>query len=167
MRRKRTSLLFLAGAILTLISTTASGQSAYQPGISFPMIGIANGESIRLNALNMGSGMSTPASTCSVTFRFLDVRGRPLRQNVVTLQPGKAASLDLARNSVPANDHRVEIRAILLFGYSGGAAPARELLQQYDCNIFPSLEIYSNDTGKTNAVVTEAKPLPPSTTPPL
>jgi hypothetical protein len=167
MKRKHTSAFVLVGAALMLISTAAKGQSVYQPGVSFPMIGIANGESLRVNALNMGTSMSTPSSSCSVTLRFLDAQGQPLKQNVVTLRPGKAVSLDLNRKAVPSNNHRIEIRAVLLFGYSAGAAPARELLQQYDCNIVPSLEIYSNDTGKTNAVVTEAKPLPPSTTPPL
>ncbi len=167
MKRKYTSVFVPAGAVLMLIATAASGQSAYQPGVSFPMIGIANGESIRVNALDMGSSMSTPSSSCSVTLRLLDAQGQLLKQNVVTLRPGKAASLDLTRNAVPSNNHRVEIRAVLLFGYSAGAAPTREILQQYDCNIVPSLEIYSNDTGKTNAVVTEAKPLPPSTPPPL
>ncbi len=166
MKRRHASIFLRASAILMLISTAARGQSVYQPGVSFPMIGIANGESIRVNALNMGSSTSTPSSSCSVTLRFLDAQGQLLKQNVVALRPGKALSLDLTRNAVPSNNHRVEIRAVLLFGYSAGAAPTRELLQQYDCNIVPSLEIYSNDTGKTNAVVTEAKPLPPSTTPP-
>jgi len=53
------------------------------------------------------------------------------------------------------------LRAVLVFGYSGGANPPPQLLQQAaTCNIVPSLEIYDNDTQKTSIVVTDVKPLP-------
>jgi hypothetical protein len=83
--------------------------------------------------------------------------GQLLKQKVVTLQVGKAASLDLDRGELPGgNNPRAENRAVLLLGYSGGANPPAALLQKFDCNIVPSLEVFDNDTEEP------AKRVPPS-----
>ena len=85
-----------------------------------------------------------------------------MKQKVVTLQAGKAASLDLGRSELPAgNEPRAEIRAVLLFGYFGGANPPPNVLQKFDCNIVPSLEVFDNITGRTSFILTDAKQLPP------
>ena len=159
------SLFLLAGLLLVLISTRASAQSPYQPGVGFPMVGIATGESARVNALNKGSGSPAPNTSCGVTLQFFDAQGQLLKQTVVTLQPGKAAFLDLSRDAVQAEGPRVEIRAVLLFGYFGGAPPGPGGLRGFDCNILPSLEVYDNRTGRTSFVLTDAKPMPPPVTP--
>jgi hypothetical protein len=96
--------------------------------------------------------------------QFLNTQGQVAKQAVYTLEPGKGAFLDLSRDQLPG-DSRVEIRAMLLFGYSGGANPPPLVLQKFDCNIVPSLEIYDSKSGKTRLVLTEAKPLPPPATP--
>jgi hypothetical protein len=148
--------------LFALISTAASAQPPSQPGLGFGMIGIAIGESARVNALNIGNALSTQDSSCSVMLQFLDTEGRLLKQKVVTLQAGKAAALDLDRGELPGgNDPRAEIRAVLFFGYSGGANPPPALLQKFDCNIVPSLEVFDNDTGRTSFILTDAKQLPP------
>ena len=148
--------------LFMLISTAGSAQPPSQPGLGFGMIGIAIGESARINALNIGNATTTQDSSCSVTLQFLDTEGQLLKQKVVTLQAGKAASLDLGRGELPGgNDPRAEIRAVLLFGYSGGANPPSTLLQMFDCNIVPSLEVFDNDTGRTSFILTDAKQLPP------
>ena len=79
---------------------------------------------------------------------------------VTSLAVGKSAAVDLNRDDLPGND-RLSLRAVLVFGYSGGANPPPQLLQQMaTCNIVPSLEIYDNDTQKTSIVITDVKPLP-------
>jgi hypothetical protein len=84
---------------------------------------------------------------------------------MVTLRTGKAGSLDLSGDAIRGDSRRVQIRAVLLFGYFGGAPPGPGTLERFDCNIVPSLEIYDNQTGRTSLVVTDAKPLPPPATP--
>jgi hypothetical protein len=150
----------LAGLVMALVPAVAHAQPSSQPGVSFAMIGVATGQSARVNALNLGSRLSTQDSSCSVTLQFLDTKGQVLKQTAVTLPSGKATSLDLSRDAVPGDEVRAEIRAVLLFGYSGGASPGPDVLQQFDCNIVPSIEVYDNDTGKTNFILTDAKPLP-------
>ena len=77
-----------------------------------------------------------------------------LAKKVVRLALGQAALLELGRNQLPADDPRKEIRAVLLFGYSGGARPTADILQQFDCAIVPSLEAYDDRSGRTSYVLT-------------
>jgi hypothetical protein len=50
---------------------------------------------------------------------------------------------------------------VLLFGYYGGVPPTPDILQHFDCNIFPGLEVYNEKSGKTKVALTYTKPLPP------
>jgi hypothetical protein len=131
----------------------------------FPMIQIATGESARVNAQNLEAGSSAQDSSCSVTLQFLDTGGRVVKQVVVLLRPGKVASLELSRAELRGDDPRVEIRAVLLFGYYGGAPPGPAMARQFDCNIVPSLQVFDDRTGKMKRVLTDAKRLPPPATP--
>ncbi len=165
------SVVLLAGFALVLMSTVGAtagnAQSPYQPGVGFAMIGIATGQTVRLNALNLGTGSSTPDPRCNVTLQFLDANGQVMKQAVTTIRPGKAVYLDLRGDGaeLSQNDARVPFRAVLLFGYFGGAPPGPGALQAFDCNIVPSLEIFDTETKQTSVVLTDTKPLPPPATP--
>ena len=159
------SYILLAPLVLTALSTQVNAQTPYQPGVGFAIVGLASGQSLRVNALNLGTGSSAPESRCTVTLQFLDANGQALKQTVATLRPGKAAFLDLGRDEVAGDDARAPIRAVLLFGYYGGAQPGPGTLQMFDCNIVPSLEIFDSETKQTSAVLTDAKTLPPPATP--
>ena len=139
----------------------AQAQVSSQPGLGFALVGIAEGQSLRVNALNAGSIASSAASSCEVTLRFLDIKGAALRETVVKLTPGHGAGLDLNRAQASDQPGRVQVRAILLFGHTwGGAARGPEAREQFDCNIVPSLELFDAATGRTTLVLTDAKPLP-------
>ncbi len=150
----------LAALVMALAPGAARAQPSSQPGVGFAMIGVATGQSARISALNLGSRSSTKDSSCSVTLQFLDIQGQLLKQTVVTVRPGNGATLDLSRDQLPGDGLRAEIRAVLLFGYSGGTPPGPDILQQFDCNIVPSIEVYDNQTGRTSFILTDAKPLP-------
>ena len=152
-----TQVSLLRSIPLLIIAFNTLRPAAAQSGLGFPLIGIATAQSARVNVLNMGRGSSTPRSSCTVTIQILDIEGQALKQTMVTLQPGKGASLDLSRDQLPGDDLRVEIRAVLLFGYVGGASPGQEVLQEYDCNIVPSMEVFNNRTGRTSLILTDAK----------
>ena len=131
-------------------------------GLGFPILGVAAGQSVRINALNQTPGLALQGQAgCRISLQFYDAEGQLVTEYVVpVLAVGKSASLDLNRDDLPGSG-RVSLRAVLAFGYSGGANPPPLLLQQTaTCNIVPSLEIYDNDTQKTSIVLTDAKPLP-------
>lgn len=146
-------------ALLALAAMTASAQA--QPGLGFGLIGVAEGQSLRINALNLGNRSSTPATGCEVTLRFLDTKGAVLRENVVRLSAGQGAFLDLRRAQVSDQPGRAAVRGVLLFGFGGGGAPpGPDVRQDFDCNIVPTLELFDDSTGRTAVVLTDAKPLP-------
>ena len=157
------SIVLLGSAVL--MSTLGNAQSPYQPGVGFAMIGIGTGQTVRVNALNLGTGSSAPDPRCIATLQFLDADGQVLKQTVTTIRPGKGAYLDLRSDELHQNDARMPIRGVLLFGYSGGAPPGPGVLQAFDCNIVPSLEIFNSKTKQTSVVLTDTKPLPPPATP--
>jgi hypothetical protein len=151
--------------VFFLISTTFGAQPSYQPGVTFPMIGVSTAQTARLNAVNLGTSSTMQNSSCTVTFEFLDAQGQVLAQKVVTLTPTNGAFLNLSRSQLNGDIPRVQLRAVLLFGYYGGAPPTPDTLQHFDCNILPSLEVYDEKSGKTEFVLTVTKSLPPPTTP--
>jgi hypothetical protein len=131
----------------------------------FPAIRLTSGERARGSELNRGTGSSTKDASGSVTLRFLDVRGQVVKQTVAALKTGEVASLDLSRGEVPGGDSPAEIRTVLHFGYFGGAPPGPRMLERFDCNIVPSLEVYDDHAGKTRLSLTDAKSLAPPATP--
>jgi hypothetical protein len=159
------SVVLLTVVLAGLTLTVARAQSFYQPGVGFPTIWLTPGERARVNALNRGTGSSTKDSSCSVTLQFLDARDQVVKQTISALKRGEVASLDLSRGELPGGESGAAIRTVLLFGYYGGAPPCPGVLERFDCNIVPSLEVYDDQTGKTRLSLTDAKPLVPPTTP--
>lgn len=139
-----------------------------QPGLGFAIFSIAPGQSMRVNALNSGPvvPIQDPAG-CQVTLAFFDSNGQKLKQaSIAGLEPGKAAHLDISREEFQGDDSRAGIRAVLQFGYFGGANPGPEVLRHFNCDILPSLEVFDNETGKTSLTSTDAKRLPAPYPPP-
>ena len=66
------SIFLLAGLVVVLNSPATRAQLPNQPGMRFPMIQIATGESARVNAQNLQAGSSAKDSSCSITLQFLD-----------------------------------------------------------------------------------------------
>jgi hypothetical protein len=158
--------IFLLVALVLLLTSSATiAQLPYQPGMGFPVIQIATCESARVNALNLEAASSVKDSSCSVTLQFLDTRGRIVKQTVILLRPGEVGSLEVSRAELPGDNSRVEIRAVLLFGYYGGAPPVPAIARRFACNIVPSLQVFDARTGEIKLVLTDAKPLPPPATP--
>jgi hypothetical protein len=159
------SIFFLASVVLVLTSIAARAQSPYQSGVEFSAIRLAPDERARVSALNRGTGSSRRDASCSVTLQFLDAQGQVLKQTVARLKRGQAAALHVSRDEMPEGASPAEIRTVLLFGYSGGAPPGPAMLERFDCNIVPSLEVYASRAGKPRLSLTDAKPLAPPTIP--
>jgi hypothetical protein len=150
--------------VFTCMAANAQPPTPSMPGqgFGFAVVGIAPGQSARINALNqLPSPAAQVSAGCRIALQFYDAEGQLIKEYVVaSLAVGKSAAVDLNRDDLPSDD-RLSLRAVLVFGYSGGANPPPQLLQQMaTCNIVPSLEIYDNDTQKTSIVITDVKPLP-------
>jgi hypothetical protein len=152
-----------AALILFLAASAAFAQS----GVTFGLVTISTGQTIRVNAVNLGTGnYAAGASSCGVILQLLSPQNQVVTQSVVTISPGNAASLEASRDTLPGFTGRIDLRAALLYGYMGGANPPVKLLAQFDCNIVPTLEVFDNSTGKTSFILTAVTALPAPATPP-
>ncbi len=133
----------LAG--IFLCASQAHGQQnplPAPPDFTFGMVGLAPGQTARLNVVNIGP--ATPSSIpCFMVLAFLDDSGKELTQRFVQVERGKAAFLDL-----PASDDggRVQVRAI---GFNPLLIPI-----SLSCRLLPTLEVFDNDTGVSSLILT-------------
>jgi hypothetical protein len=125
---------------------------------SFGMVGLAPGETARLNVVNVGVATGTPLP-CVLALAFFDSNSKILKQTFVSLKSGQSASLDLAGNEAGAsaqNGHktdsaqRVSIRGA---GYNPLLAAGSAIPQPLSCNLVPTLELFDADTGRTVAIL--------------
>ncbi len=127
----------------------------------FGMIGLARGQSARLNVVNLrtvpapdptiddASLVTTPVP-CHVRLRFLDQRGNTIARSTESILPGDGAFLDLSfQDAVPPGfeGKRFEIRAIVQ------VLTRPELTRR--CATISTLEIFDNETGRTNVIYPE------------
>jgi hypothetical protein len=111
----------------------------------FGMVGIVEGQTARLNLVNLGNGPSEFPPPCRATLQFFDGEGNVLAERRVRLEAGRAAFLDLTPTSIPANTvgdvlapPRAQIRAAI--NPTGGEYPP-------PCRA--TLEIFDNATSRT------------------
>jgi hypothetical protein len=147
-------LLVLAGlmALVAVFGVRSQRAQAYEDPNEkpSPMVGLAHGQTARLNVVNVGNPNISP---CEVGLTFFDSRGALLVRDAQTLRPGAAAFLNLNREAVGDPDIRVQIRAVVQSSSTDCLAQVRA-----------SLEVYDNDTGKTTLIVAHAfdpQPDPP------
>ncbi len=156
----RSLVSLIAFVLLSLVPASA------QTGSGFPMVGVASGQSARINVVNATPVDASNPTSCNVTLQFMDSDGNVLKQAAVNLQPSAATSLDLSWDDLTGATLRAELRAVLLFGYSGGANPPGGILRQTACgSLIPSLEVFDNTTGRTSFILTTVSSLPAPVTP--
>jgi hypothetical protein len=111
------------------------------------MVGIATGQTARLNLLNPGILPPAPGVVCTAAVTYLDGAGNVRKSVTVTVDPGKSVPVDLHSDAdlslAPAS--RLEIRATIVTTSASTAVPA--------CKLIPTLEIFDSITGRTQAVV--------------
>ena len=141
------------------------------PSIEFSsgMVGLAFGQTARLNVVNVGAATPSPIP-CVLVLAFQDADGRILKQMFVSVMAGKAAQLDLTLSDIDGkardqgrevNATRVQIRGI---GYNPLLSPGSAIPQPLSCNLVPTLEVFDTVTGRTAVIVTDFR-TPSSSTP--
>ncbi len=97
-------------------------------------VGIALGQTLRLNFLNMGQ-----ESGVIIRYRLLDAEGNVLAQSErpLFLPMGNIVSVDLNRDALTAKSNRIEIRAQVSIG------------DPNDRDVRRSTEVFNNADGRT------------------
>jgi hypothetical protein len=113
------------------------------------MVGLASGQTARLNVVNIGPTTTTSPIPCVLVLAFLDSDGKILKQMVASLASRKAALIDLA--AVPGAG-RMEIRGI---GYNPLLSPVAAIPQPVSCILVPTLEVFDTETGKTAVILAD------------
>jgi hypothetical protein len=117
------------------------------------MIGLAEGQTARLNVLNPGVLAPAVGVICTANLAFLDGSGKVLKSTSVSVIPGHSMPFDLF-SDVDLNlglDVRSEIRAVISIP---GVVPAGSATAQpAACTLIGTLEIFDSLTKRTQAVV--------------
>jgi hypothetical protein len=145
--------LAAAGAFAQATSTPAP--STVTTTSTTGMIGLAEGQTARLNVLNPGILAPAVGMICTVNLAFTDGTGKLLKTTTVSVAPGQSAAFDLISDTdlYLAIGTRVEIRASII-------PPAT-------CKLIGTLEIFDSSTKRTEAVLGGWHEIPaaPTTTP--
>jgi len=140
-------------AILLAVGVLSRHAGAFNPQPDPPgygMVGIADGQTARLNIVNIGVIDPTtglPPDPCRVRLQFVDADGRELASRGVAPEMVHAKFLDFTPTFVPVNDvaaapPRAEIRAVVLT--DNGVPPG-------PCRV--TLEVFDNVTGRSQIVI--------------
>jgi hypothetical protein len=143
--------LGVAAAVILAGTALARTATAFnpQPDPPFGMVGIAQGQTARLNLVNAGSPTAALVPPpCRARLRFLDADGNVLARVGAEVEAGHSTFLDYALPTVPVNGIgdavaplRAEIRAAVHFVDDEIPPPCRV-----------SLEIFDNATGHTGVL---------------
>jgi hypothetical protein len=135
---KRFSLL--ATIVLTAILARAQGFIAPQQHNS-SVVGIASGQTARLNVLYPSIPAPLLQVMCAVTASIVDDQGTVLKTQDFQMLGGKSASLSLNADTELPGAHAAQIHALTL-------TPAASSAGGF-CQVLPSLDIVDNATGRT------------------
>src|SRR5215469_6769469 len=102
-----------------MLAGVAEEHMTIPPGSSllqtFGMVGVAAGQSVRVNLLN--AGVLTPTAqpiACSAQVFFENDQGVVIKRAAVNASPGRSQSIDLHRDvDIAAAQNRVEVRAVI------------------------------------------------------
>ena len=138
-------------AVLLGVGVLSRSATAFNPQPDpprFGMVGLADGQTARLNLVNLGIPTATgiPPGPCRAHLKFFDGDGNLLAAQPVDLKPGQAAFIDFAASFAPpvngAGAMRAEIRGAVV-PIDGDYAPP--------CKA--TVEIFDNATGRSSIFV--------------
>jgi hypothetical protein len=128
---------------------------------SSPMVGIAQGQTIRVNVVNLGDAIC-PCQRVILNFR--DADGQLLRrsdgsvvQHSMELGPGRATSLDLNYDELAHKPFRLQLRAIASFASPGtdvesGGFERTQPVHDLD-SFATTVEVFDSASGRSGIVI--------------
>jgi hypothetical protein len=149
-------------SVFTLAAVGAFAQSTSLPVVvthTSGMIGVAEGQTARLNVLNPGVAAPALGVVCSAILSFLDSTGKVLKSTSVSVLPGTAAApFNLASDAdlALALDAREQIRATITIPAvlpPSTATTTTITTPPAACTLIGTLEIFDSLTRRTQAVL--------------
>jgi len=139
---------WLVSAVAVLAQTTLPVPIGNSPTtLSFGMIGLAGGQTVRLNAVNIARTpppIAIAQVPCKVELDLFDAQGNMIKQNVIdNLGYGKSAFVEADRALITDSNNRVEVTGVVKIGSN----------QSFFCSVTPTLEVYDAATGRTQAIL--------------
>jgi hypothetical protein len=119
------------------------------------MVGIATGQTARLNLLNPGVLPPALGVVCTAEVTYFDGAGAVRKTASVTVSPGTSVPVDL-RSDVDlslAPATRLEIRTTIAIPIVPPPTSTSTTTTAPACKLIPTLEIFDSITGRTQAVV--------------
>jgi hypothetical protein len=136
---KRFSLL--AAVILSAALVRAQGDFVPSQQHNSSVVGIAAGQTAKLNVLYPSIPAPLLQVMCHVTVSIVDDQGAILKTQDFQMLGGKSVSISLNADDFLPSGHTAQIHALTL-------TPATSTAGGY-CEVLPSLDIVDNATGKT------------------
>ena len=136
------TLFLLSGSILNVAMAMAQGDFTSPQQHSSGVVGIAEGQTAKLNVLYPTVPAPILQVLCTATLVIADDQGKIIKsQEAQQLIAGRSVSLDLnADTDLPSGTSRLQIHALTLTPNPG-------------CALIPTLEIIDNATGRTVVVI--------------
>lgn len=136
-----------AGAVLAMAGGAAAQSTQPMLPVALRtsgMVGLAAG----LNVLNPGALAPAVAVVCAAQLSFLNAEGVVLKTTSVSVPPGQSASFNLDRDvDLIVSDLRVEVRAVIAYTAT-------------TCALLPTLEVFNDDSGRTQFMDTRFAAIP-------
>ena len=168
--------LLVAGcALMVVCAAFLTVRAGAQPAIivaspqyvTFGMVGLATGQTARLNAFALPVGGPIIAGAyCQVTFAFYDDSGNSLKTGTEKVAQGAAVNYDLAWTDITTSTDRVEIRGTVraaLVTPSAVGTPVTPVMpvpaSSTSCSVLPTLEIFGPSSGQTTVVLQQTSAL--------
>ena len=142
-------------AVLRLPAQPTTPVAINQQLSTFGMVGLASGETARLNAFALPVGGPVVAGGCQVTFTFYDAQGNSLSTKTLPVNPGQAVHFDMPGTSTTVPP--AEIRGAIRTSFNSPSATTRPV--GLLCSIIPTMEIF-NSAGQINVVLELSHALP-------
>ena len=133
-----------------------------------PIVGIAAGQTARLNILNPGVLPPATGVTCTAAVAFLDGNGTVLKSTSLSVAPGTNMGFNLRSDTdlqlVVPGDRR-EIRATITIPAAVPTTTGSAELAP-SCKVIPTLELFDSLSGQTQLILGRADLIPaaPTTT---
>ncbi len=121
-----------------------------------PIVGIAAGQTARMNLLNPGVVLPTGGPECTAIVSFVQGSGSVLKTVTVTIDPGKNQAIDLHSDSdlnLVATGDRKEIRATVTTPALTPVSGTPTTTPAPACKLIATLEIFNVISGQTQVTI--------------
>lgn len=158
-----------AGTLVPGLAPVARAQTTTSP-IAFTqtmtsgIVGVAASQTARLNAYYPGPlAPYATGALCSAQVSFTDDQGNVLKTEAITVKPGQSVAVDFTPSTQQSSavSGRVELRASVSVPLATPVTPGTPgpmpgiAVPLAFCSLSPTLEIFDNDTLKTQVLVTD------------